>query len=215
MNSNGFAIAIAWPATLCKQAGSWYDRLLINTKFNKNGYYKVGHAAVVLVNPNTKECFYYDFGRYHAPHGKGRVRSAFTDHDLTIKTKAILSENRDQIENLDFILEELLLNASCHGTGDLHASTTQINFLKATQYAQKLQDKDFIPYGPFVFNGTNCSRFVNNIIKTGKPKLQTQIKLNLPPMLTPTPTWNIKALEHKKIIMAFSNLNLESEKLAS
>ena len=38
---NGFAIAIAWPETLCKQASAWYDALLHHLSINKEGYYKV------------------------------------------------------------------------------------------------------------------------------------------------------------------------------
>lgn len=73
--SHGFAIAIAWPETFCKQAGSWYDPLFALIGISHNHYYRVGHAAVVLVNGYNGSLYYYDFGRYHSPLGHGRVRS--------------------------------------------------------------------------------------------------------------------------------------------
>ena len=96
---NGIAIVLAWPETLCKQAGSWYDPVLQWVSINKNNYYKIGHAAIVLVDSKTGDCHYFDFGRYHAPYQHGRVRSAVTDHDLEIKTKASVNAN-SQLENL-------------------------------------------------------------------------------------------------------------------
>ena len=65
---NGFAIALAWPETQCKEAVAWYDGLMRMININKNGYYKVGHAAIVLVEDISGRCHYFDFGRYHAPH---------------------------------------------------------------------------------------------------------------------------------------------------
>ncbi len=72
----GFAIAIAWPSTFCKQPGSWYDPLTLWLGVNYNHYYRVGHAAVVLIDPDKNKCHYFDFGRYHAPFQYGRVRNA-------------------------------------------------------------------------------------------------------------------------------------------
>ena len=47
---SGFAIAIAWPETYCKQAGYFPDNILNFMGIAKHHYYKVGHAALVLVN---------------------------------------------------------------------------------------------------------------------------------------------------------------------
>ena len=88
----GIAIALAWPETWCKEAGSWYDRFMKIIGISKNGYYRVGHAAVVLVDTNSGRCHYFDFGRYHCPKGYGRIRDAETDHDLKIITQARFSQ---------------------------------------------------------------------------------------------------------------------------
>lgn len=186
----GTAVAIAWPETLCKQPGSWYEGITAFLGFNINHFYKVGHAAVLLINHSTKETHYYDFGRYHAPFQHGRIRSAVTDHDLKIVTPVVVENNC--ISNLKDMLHEVNQNDSCHGDGVLFASQTNINFERAQQKILDLQNACPLPYGPFVVNGTNCSRFVNTTLLAGKPSLHKRILLKL--TATPTPMWNVKSL---------------------
>jgi len=192
-NFTGFALALAWPETLCKQAGSWYDWVMHVFGINKNGYYKVGHAAVVLVNSATGTCHYFDFGRYHAPHGMGRIRSEVTDHDLKIKARAKINGHKNTISNLSEIIEELTNNASTHGSGEIYSGLFRIDFEKALEFVRKNQRQDFIPYGPFRLNGTNCSRFVNKVLQHGGLPSTQLLYLKLPWMVTPTPMFNLKA----------------------
>lgn len=196
---SGIAIALAWPETLCKQAGAWYDKPLKYLKINKGNYYKVGHAATVLINKENGGCHYFDFGRYHAPYGHGRVRSSYTDHDLEINTIARFNQ-KDELENLEEILTELYQNESCHGTGEIHASTISISFDKAFKKANEMQLISPIQYGPFVPKGTNCSRFVNTVLLAGKPSILKQIRLLFPITFSPTPIGNVKSLENYTII---------------
>lgn len=191
---NGIAIALAWPETLCKQAGAWYEGLMTLGGFNVDGYYKVGHAAIILIDKSELTCHYFDFGRYHAPHGSGRVRDANTDHDLRITTKAVLSANGTQIINLDNILSELFNNSSTHGTGVIYGNATDIDFDMAHSRAVKMQEQNFIEYGPFLPKGTNCSRFVNSVLIAGKPGFIQQMKLMIPLTVSPTPMWNLRAI---------------------
>ena len=191
---NGFALALAWPETLCKQAGAWYDIPLYHLGINRNGYYQVGHAAVVLIDDKTGSCRYFDFGRYHAPHGHGRVRSAETDHDLKIETLAIFTENKENIDNINQILSELNSNPSTHGSGTILGAVTRININSAISYVENLQEKEFISYGPFISRGTNCSRFVSSAILAGNPTLSHRIKLQFPLTISPTPLWIVKAV---------------------
>jgi len=192
---NGIAIALAWPETLCKQAGSWYDVPLKWIGVNKSNYYKVGHAAVVLIKKETGECHYFDFGRYHTPHGHGRVRSAITDHDLQMKSIAQV-KNSKEISNYTEILLELFGNESCHGSGTLHASYCEIEFEKAFDQAHYMQESSPIKYGPFLLNGTNCSRFVNSVIVAGNPVWYYKLVLTYPKTLSPTPIGNVKTLDY-------------------
>ena len=202
--TNGFAIALAWPETKCKQAGAWYDPLLYHLGINKNGYYKIGHSAVVLINPDTMRCHYFDFGRYHAPHGYGRVRSFETDHDLLIETKAILSEDEKEVLNLEEILTELYFNRSTHGDGRIVGISTAVNFTEAIQYAYDLQDNDFLKYGPFQIGGTNCSRFVSDLIKTSTPSTFLKVKLQFPLTISPSPMWNLWSIGRRHSIIGRS-----------
>jgi len=192
-----FAIAIAWPETYCKQPGYWYDNFTNLLGISKNHYYKVGHAALVLINSETKKCQYFDFGRYHAPFQHGRVRSELTDHGLKVKTIAQISEDGKTIENFKEILTELQLNHECHGEGVLCASYCLIDFEKSYQKAKFLQLKSPIPYGPFRYKGCNCSRFVNSCILAGKPSLNQRISLKYFVVGTPTPLNNVNALKNK------------------
>ena len=192
--SGGFAIAIAWPETVCRGTGSWYDVPMSILGIRKAGYYKVGHAAVVLVNSQSKVCYYFDFGRYLTPIGMGRVRSAKSDHDLQIRSKATVSTCGTHITNISEILTELNANPSTHGEGALVASVTPVDFVRSYALAHRLQSQNFIAYGPFIYSGTNCSRFVNKVIIAGSTSRKIRNSLRFPLMLTPTPLWNVKAL---------------------
>ncbi|MFM1875784.1 MAG: hypothetical protein RL266_1521 [Bacteroidota bacterium] len=112
---SGYAIALAWPKAWAKEAGDGYDRLMRGLGFNDGGFYRVGHAALILVDVSDGSCHYLDFGRYHTPVGMGRVRDEETDHELMIATKAEFEGKR--ILNLDAILCEIQSNASTHASG--------------------------------------------------------------------------------------------------
>lgn len=195
----GIAIALAWPETLCKQAGAWYDGLMNTFGFSKNNYFKVGHAAVVLIEKESGKCFYFDFGRYHAPFGHARVRDMETDHELEILTDAKFDE-KGNVLNFEQIIKELVLNEACHGSGTLHASYTNINFDKAYQKAKSMQNKSPWKYGPFIWSGTNCSRFVRTVILSGEPPLVEKYKLTFPYSISPLPIGNVKSLKGYKLI---------------
>jgi hypothetical protein len=198
----GFAIALAWPQTWCKQPNAWYDSLMLKLGLSVNHYYRAGHAALVLVEKSTGDCHYFDFGRYHAPFEHGRVRDANTDHDLDLSVKAQITTDGKSITNLREILGFLHQNQACHGNGDLYGSYTEINFKKAFEKATEMQQQSPIPYGPFVWKGSNCSRFVHTAILAGNPETKPafRLKYNIP--LTPTPMSNVNALVHKTKIFA-------------
>lgn len=96
------------------------------------------------------------------------------DHELEMKTMPVItngstSDDGQSIENLHEILQELQSNKACHGEGNLHASCGLINFQAAFDKAMKMQKEGAIPYGPFRADSSNCSRFVNTVIRAGKP----------------------------------------------
>lgn len=184
------ALLLAWPETKCKQAGAWYDALMRLLSFNVNGYYTVGHAAIVLINHQDGECHYFDFGRYHAPKGFGRVRNKETDNELTLNTCISFDTNGKPL-NIESLLRELEKKEACHGDGKLHVGLSYIDFNKSFERANYLQNREFIPYGPFVRKGTNCSRFVQSVALDGMSQSLERIGLKFPLMLTPTPKWNV------------------------
>lgn len=183
---NSVAIALAWPETLCKQAGAWYDRPAKLLGLSNNHFYKVGHAAIVIVEPMSGKCRYFDFGRYHAPFGKGRVRDEETDHELKLNTKAIL-DNGETVTNIKDILDEIQRKPACHGDGKVYGSVVKINYEKAIQRAKDLQDKEAIIYGPFVPYGTNCSRFVRSVLFNSVLSKGLKLKLTFTKTISPSP----------------------------
>ncbi|MBI1288918.1 MAG: hypothetical protein GC178_15225 [Flavobacteriales bacterium] len=190
----GFVVALAWPKAWAKEAGDGYDHLMRGLGFNDGGFYRVGHAALILVNAADSSCHYFDFGRYHTPVGFGRVRDAETDHELTIATKAVFDGKH--LTNLDAILCEVQYNGSTHASGPMYASYVRIDYEKAFDSAKALQEKGAIPYGPFEKGGLNCSRFVRQIILAGEPNWAHALRLEVVPMITPTTLYPVSALYH-------------------
>lgn len=200
----GFAVAIAWPETYCKQPGSWYDPIAGALGLHKNNYYKVGHAALILIDSSNEECHYFDFGRYHAPYQHGRVRSAETDHDLIIKTKALIHENEREIINIDAILSELQRNPACHGEGVLHAGYIPVDFNLSLNTVLKMHEQSHIPYGPFKVQGSNCSRFVHTAISAGITSTRKRLSFTYCVPFTPTPMSNVRRMPVQVVIPQLS-----------
>lgn len=195
---NGIAIAIAWPDFMGKQPGSWYDQPMSFLGLNKNFHYKVGHAALILVNAKTGLCHHFDCGRYHAPFQHGRIRDASTDETLAIHTKATISNNR--IENVEEILHEVQANKFSFGMGPMHGAYGPVDFGLSWSKVKEMQSRGAIPFGPFVPHGTNCCRFVRSGILAGISELSPKLKLRYFWPLKPTPMGNILCLNHKIII---------------
>jgi len=196
----GIAIALAWPQTYCKQPGSWYDPLLLRLGINTNNYYRVGHAALVLIDSRNKKLHYFDFGRYHAPYQYGRVRSAETDHDLKLEVTPVLSSDQRLVLNFREILIALQLNKACHGEGELHASYCAVDFKSAFNKVHQMQQASPLPYGPFRPKGSNCSRFVNTAIQAGNPRWKNRFRLKYLRVLSPTPMNNIASLQNRLVL---------------
>jgi hypothetical protein len=195
---SGIAIAIAWPQFKGKQTGSWYDKPMSWLGFNRNSQYKVGHAAMILVDCATGKCNHFDCGRYHAPFQHGRIRDETTDANLAITTKAIISDYK--ITNIKNLLTEVQENKSSKGVGNLHASYCAVNFELALTNIKNIQSKGIIPFGPFVINGINCCRFVRSGILGGMPSMKYKLRLRYLWPLKPMPISNVQCLSNKIII---------------
>ncbi|MBE50722.1 MAG: hypothetical protein CMP51_03415 [Flavobacteriales bacterium] len=185
IQNKDYLIVLAWPEGMTTAAGAWYDFIA-----SKNGKYRVGHAALAIINSDNGKVHYFDFGRYHTPIGYGRVRDHYTDPDTDIKTKAVISKKN--IQNIDEILIEVSLKKSYHAKGALYASVlSKINFKSAYAEAKKYQSIGAIPYGPFVINGTNCSRFVAKVCINAGISIWKQLRFMFPYTISPSPKRNI------------------------
>ena len=153
---------------------------------------KAGHAALVLIENNTGNAFYYDFGRYITPEGKGRVRGVTTDVELEIPFKAQLKN--DRLENLDEFL--IWLDAhpeKTHGSGRLVASLCEdIDYDKAQAYINELQNQGSIPYRAFGKIGSNCARFVTETILAATQNKRVIRYLTKNKKFTPSTVGNVE-----------------------
>ncbi len=206
-----FLITIAWPRALAKQTDAGYNDVARALGINRRGYYRAGHAALILVNAADSSCHYFDFGRYHSPFGTGRVRSATSDHDLALRTKAHIQGRR--ILNFRELLEEVLKNPSSHASGPMWAGYVRADFQSAVEAAERLQEASPTVYGPFVKGGTNCTRFVRTVALKAKMPLAHRARMAVVPMLTPTPLNNVAALWHHVRIPKKENVVLEECKV--
>lgn len=193
MNTSGTIIALAWPDTKVVQEGKWYDVPMRWVGALKEGYYKAGHAAFLLINNESGDVQYFDFGRYHTPMKYGRVRSKLTDPDIDIKHKAIIDNG------VIINIEELLLNRyhtkACNGDGRLTASIVKnLDYDKAYNEVIRMQNREAIYYGPFEFRGTTCSRLVAKVVLKSTRDWLTQLLILVPYTISATPRSNTKVL---------------------
>ena len=197
MKNSDFIITLAWPQGMVESANAWYDSLLLRIlrytprrKLSKNGQYRVGHSALILVNSETNKLHYMDFGRYQTPVDFGRVRDAETDPDIGISILAKIKH--DNITNVNDILIEIANNEATHGEGVLYASLLRgVNFNKSFSFAKQMQEKGAISYGPFVRKGSNCSRFVSKIIRKSGISIYKRCRLKIQANITPSPKRNV------------------------
>lgn len=193
MHDSGTIIALAWPDTKVVKEGKWYDYPMEWIGAIKNNYYNAGHAAFLLINNNTGETHYFDFGRYHTPLMHGRVRDKITDPDIALKHQAII-ENRELI-NIEEILLERFNNKACHGDGRLTASIVKnINYNKAYDKVKEIQNREAIPYGPFKIKGSTCSRLVVQVVYAATNNWLTKLLIKIPYTVSATPRSNNKVL---------------------
>ncbi len=167
-------------------------KLLPLVGLGTRSHIKAGHAALVLIENATGNSFYYDFGRYITPPGKGRVRGANTDVELEIPFRATFTNN--SLENLkDFLLWLDAHPEKTHGSGRLVASLCEdIHFDKALTYINSLQDQGSVPYKAFGKVGSNCARFVTETILSATDNTSIRKHLLHNKKFTPSTVGNVE-----------------------
>ncbi len=205
-NNFGAIIPLAWPDSLVNTSFKLMDPFFSILNLSKKGFYKVGHAAMAVAQMDGT-LLYFDFGRYIAPKGKGRIRGCNTDPEITLQNKAVWQGN--QLQNLEEILLEIAQNKHTHGEGKMYAGVHYIqNTQKALQYILQQQQREFISYGPYVPNGTNCSRFVAQTI-AHVSDVKQKIKFLYPFYTTPSPLGNIFN-SNGKLLLEIHQSNIQS-----
>src|SRR5690606_27229252 len=102
---NDIAIPISWPDKTALGDEKW-KVFLKQIGLVKNLHFKVGHAAILLIERNSGRILYFDLGRYLSARGYGRARSALFEPRLE---NAITSQftSQGEIQDIKEMLEEL------------------------------------------------------------------------------------------------------------
>lgn len=164
---NDIAIPISWPDKTALGDEKWMV-FLKQIGLVKNLHFKVGHAAVLLIERNSGRILYFDFGRYLSPRGYGRARSALFDPRLEIATTAQITR-QGEIQNIKEILEELCKKEEAtHGGGRTFFSISKrVSFAKCATYAERLVTEGPVLYGALAKDNNSCSRFVAQVLTEG------------------------------------------------
>jgi len=189
--ADAMIIVLAWPDVFVSATGEMFDPFFKSLGIQKSGKYKAGHSALVLVKNENGACEFFDFGRYITPSGKGRVRGAKTDPEVTIQITAQMKDN--QILNLEELLIWLEANEEItHGHGRMIASVChEINYTAAKSFIEKEQEKGSCHYSPFHPKATNCSRFVADACREGTVSKWIKVKNSVRLTVTPSPLGNV------------------------
>ncbi|TDS10953.1 DUF6695 family protein [Sphingobacterium paludis] len=186
------AIPISWPDKTARGDEKWMA-LLKRMGVVKNLNFRVGHAAILLIERKSGKIEYFDFGRYIVPRGYGRSRSARFDPRLRIRTEAKF-DSENTMQNLDALLAELVANEEAtHGGGrTLFSICRNISFAKGVEYADRLVETGPILYGAFAKNNNSCSRFVAQILTAAMSSQDPRRrKILYPESFKASPTSNV------------------------
>jgi len=192
MNKDGIIVILAYPETFVSQAQFWYRPIFELVGLGKNGKIRAGHAAALIINKISGTVKYTDFGRYITPLGIGRARTSETDPELNFDIKAEFDESGN-LENFVSILKTVYrYPEKTHGQGPMYASLVDnVNYRKCREFIEKCQNKrEGQNYGPFDLLGSNCSRFVRDLVYYGKEN-KTPPLLNRLKRLSPSPLGNV------------------------
>jgi hypothetical protein len=190
--NKGTALVIAWPDTTARGDDNWYN-VLKKLGLVKNLNFKVGHAAIVLVENATGELYYYDFGRYITPRGMGRARSRDSDPKLSLDQKAQF-DSKGKISNLAAIASELTFKKEAtHGNGPMFFSVRyNLQFEACKKTADFWVQKGSTPYGALAKGNNSCSRYVWQVLQAGhQPKKNIFKSIHIHETLFSSPISNV------------------------
>lgn len=194
--SNDVIIVIAWPDKRVRltPGTKWVEYTGVMDA--KDGTIKAGHAGAIIVKASTGLTKYYDYGRYGKDKNKGIVRCSAT-HSLSVPDAKF--DAKGNISNLKAILVSIAGKALFADYGKMTASVCKGgSYEKMLSFAEKLRAKGETPYGPFQYGGSNCARFVADLICAGDPKWT--VELDVKSNVTPSPQGNVENADTEETI---------------
>ena len=193
MKTTGKIIVLANPDTFVTVSDEWICKFLPLVGLGTREYIKAGHAALVLIENETCEARYFDFGRYVTPKGYGRVRGANTDAELALPMKAVIGKNNLLLNTDEFLLWLDANPQKTHGEGRLLASVCEaVDFELAEKFILNLQQKGSVRYGAFGFTESNCSRFVTDTLLAATYEKEVKKALKFNKLFTPSTIGNVE-----------------------
>ncbi|RMA57745.1 DUF6695 family protein [Ulvibacter antarcticus] len=206
MKNTGKIIVLAYPDTFVTVSDEWICKFLPLVGLGTRHYIKAGHAALVLIENESGEARYFDFGRYVTPKGHGRVRGANTDVELILPFNALIDENHS-LKNLKEFLLWLDANPQkTHGEGRLIASVCEsVDYNLANDFIYTLQQKGSVRYGAFSQTESNCSRFVTDTILAATQEKEIQMALKFNKLFTPSTVGNVEKAATKNEVYVVEN----------
>lgn len=211
---NDIAIPISWPDKTAFGDEKWMS-ILKQMGIVKNLHFKVGHAAILLIERTSGRILYFDFGRYLSPRGYGRARSALFDPRLEMVTKAQITQ-QNGIQNVLGILEELYeKEEATHGGGRTFFSICEkVSFSRCVAYAEKLVAEGPILYGALAKDNNSCSRFVAQVLTEGMDiDDRRRRKILYPECLKASPTSNVVNAAPNYEVFCYQHRLLKSQKM--
>lgn len=205
-----FALVLAWPDQTARGDEPWMA-LLKRVGIVKNLNFRVGHAAIILVQRSSGSLFYYDFGRYITPRGYGRARSAASDPRLALSCRAEF-DGYGRINNLDTILAELHKKEyATHGGGRLFFSVAdRLCYAAAARFALRMVEGGPVKYGALARGNNSCSRFVAQILLNGLQAGHSARKwIGFPETIKPSPMSNVVNASPDKIVYCYHKGKLQ------
>ncbi|MBU2951298.1 hypothetical protein KO493_11375 [Tamlana agarivorans] len=211
MGRKGIILTLAYPDTIVRGPKEWYAPFMRFVGMGTKNYIRAGHAALVLIDENTGDLAYYDFGRYIVPEPYGRVRCRETDPELTLPLQAEVVDG--MVKNMDDILVYLATHPKItHGDGKMLASLCcAIDYDKANTFISELQSRKAIRYAAFIKKASNCARFVTDVLIASVTDEAIRKNLEKSKRFTPSTVGNVLLGNTEKLVYDVSEKGVVSE----
>lgn len=151
---------------------SFWNSMAHLIDWDNNGYVKVGHTGVILIEASTGENQYFDMGRYDdrddlmgpRPDFYGVVRSPRHVPVLRSQVKARIEQG--WLTNLDEILAELVKTGLFSAYGRMESVVVyHLNYSTMLERARSLEQQGYHYYGAPAH--LYCTNFVRKVIRAG------------------------------------------------